>query len=378
MPKLLIVVNYDYAFLSHRKAIAQRAVKEGYNVTVLAKDTGKSKEISDMGVEFVPMPGCPTGMNPVEELKTLMFLIDFYKKTRPDVVHHVVLKNVMWGSIAARMTRVPGVLNAVCGLGVMFKMPLGNKARLILKLIRFGSRRRNLLTLFQNSEDRSLFREAGIVNDNTCVFTKGSGVDLEEFSYRVPKDGDRIVIVFSGRMVEEKGVKVLVKSAEILREKYEGRIEFRLYGPLSSNPRAITREWLLDHCDGDYIKWIGDCDCDDMQTALAESHIMAFPSSYREGVPKAVIEACAIGRPIVTTDSVGCRDTVDEGINGYLIPVDNPELLADRLERLITDRGLRLRMGKASRRKAEAEFNVDNVVDVHMDTYRKLIQNCKK
>lgn len=372
MSKILIVVNYDYFFLSHRKAIARGAIEEGHDVVLMAKDTGRAKEIEDMGMRFIPMPGSPTGMNPVEELKTLKFLVDTYKKEKPDVVHHVVLKNVMWGSIASRLAKVPGVLNAVCGLGVMFNMPLGSKAYLIMKLIKWGASRKNILTIFQNNDDKQLFIDNGVVKEKECLYTKGSGVDLTEYRYVEPREKGKTVILFSGRMVEEKGVRTLTEAAAILRPTYGDRIEFRLCGALSSNPRAISKEWLEKECDGEYLKWYGDVE--DMFPMLADSDIVAFPSKYREGLPKSSIEACAVGRPLVTTDSVGCRDTVEDGINGFMIPVDDSRALADKLALLIEDKELRLRMGKAGRKKAEKEFDVRHVVDVHLKAYSKLIQ----
>lgn len=376
MPKLLFVVNYDFAFLSHRKAIACRAKELGFDIVVAAKATGHENIIKELGFKFIPMPGSPTGMNPIEELKTLKFLVDLYRKERPDIVHHVVLKNVMWGSLASRITKVPGVLNAICGLGVMFNMPLSKKAYLIMRLIKIGSRRNNILTIFQNDEDKNLFIENHVINESDCLYTKGSGVDLQEYAYQEPVDHEKVIIVFSGRMVEEKGVKTLVEAAKMLKPEYADKLEFRLCGALSTNPRAISKEWLDENCDGEYIKWLGNVE--NMPEMLRECDIVAFPSKYREGVPRSSIEACAIGRPIVTTDSVGCRDTVDDGVNGYIVEKDDVVGFAEKLSVLINDKDLRHRMGIASRKKAEREFNVDHVVDVHIKAYNELLKNSGK
>ena len=378
MAKVIIVANTDYFFLSHRKAIGARAISDGYEVIVAAKATDPAKvaEIQQMGARYIDLPGNPTGRNLMQELSTFRFLSRLYRKEHPDVVHHVGVKNVLWGSLAAKAVRVPGVLNAVCGLGVMFNMPLTRTAKMILRFIRFGASRKNALMLFQNTEDRELFQEYGIVDDKDCLFAKGSGVDLEEYAYTPPLPHDKTIVAFSGRMVEDKGVKVLVEAASLLKEKYGYSLEFRLCGGLSTNPNALSAQWLADHCDGSYIRWMGNRT--DMVEMLTQCDIMAFPSYYREGVPKAVIEATAIGRPIVTTDSVGCRDTVDEGINGFLVPPRDAQALADAIEKLHLNPEMRLDMGRASRRKAEKEFDIREVVDLHSSAYKSLIENSYK
>lgn len=375
MAKIIIVANTDFFFLSHRKAIGARALNDGHEVIVLAKATDPEKvaEIRNMGLQFVDLPGNPTAKNPFEEIKTFNFLVNFFRKEQPDVVHNVTIKNVLWGSLAGRIARVPGVLNAICGLGFIFSMPKSQTAKMILRLIKIGVRRPNTLMLFQNSEDRDFFRQHHIVKEEDCLFSKGSGVDLKEYDYAPPKPHEKTVIVYSGRMVEDKGVKVLVEAANLLREKYGDRLEFRLCGGLYSTPNALSAQWLADNCDGSYIRWMGKRS--DMAEMLAQCDIMVFPSYYREGVPKAVIEATAVGRPIITTDSVGCRDTVDEGVNGLLVPPKDPVALAEAIEKLHLDPARRLDMGRASRKKAEMEFDVKNVVEIHAKAYRQLIDN---
>ena len=171
-------------------------------------------------------------------------------------------------------------------------------------------------------------------------------------------------------MLREKGVEDLVKAAEILRPEYEGKIEFLLCGDLSHNPCAMTREEILNLVDGKYIKWLGHRS--DVVELLTQSDIMCLPSYYREGVPRSLIEASAIGRPIVTTDSVGCRDTVVDGVNGYLVPVHSPEKIAEALKKLIDNPELRKKMGEESRKIAEREYDVNAVAATHLDIYESL------
>lgn len=371
MTKLYIVVNEDRFFLSHRKDIALRAQLAGYDVTVVCKDTGRKQEILDIGLKWISLPINPTGVNLGEELRTFHFLLKLYKRRRPDIVHHVGLKNVLWGGLAARMAGVPAVVNAICGLGVLFSgNRLSLRARLVMTVLRLSGRRPDIIYIFQNHEDMHLFVDYKIVRPEHSVLIKGSGVDLNKCGYSEEPAEGKVRVIFTARMVREKGTLVLCEAAELLRGEMQEHVEFLLCGALSQNPDAISRQELEAHCDGSYIRWLGYRD--DARRLVRDSHILAFPSYYREGVPLSLIEAAAIGRPIVTTDSIGCRDTVDDGVNGFLVPPRDAHALADRLRRLINDRELRIRMGRKGREKAEREFSLDTVIETHLDVYNRL------
>lgn len=174
-------------------------------------------------------------------------------------------------------------------------------------------------------------------------------------------------------MVKEKGVLVLIEAAEKLRKDYSDKIDFWLCGGLSNNPNGIKESELRAKCDGSYIQWLGFRT--DVKELLQKACIVAFPSYYREGVPKSLIEAAAIGRPIITTNSIGCKDTVEDGFNGFLIPIKNSDVLADKLKILIDNKDLRLKMGKNSRKIAERDFSLENVVNKHLEIYNHLISN---
>ena len=372
MNKLIIIVNEDRFFLSHRKDIAVRALQEGFEVLVACKDTGQMQAVRDLGLRVVDLPINPTGMSLGAEMETFRFLCRLFRTERSDVVHLVGLKAALWGGLAGRLTGVPGMLMAYSGLGVMFGSErLSVTAKGVLMALRWGHRGRRSLALFQNDEDRDLFLAHRVVRPEQCRFIKGSGVDLTEFAFRPDPDNARVQVIFTGRMVREKGALLLCDAAERLRERYASRAQFLLCGRLSNTPGSLTQEELEARLDGDYIQWLGLRS--DVKELLSGANIFAFPSFYREGLPKSVIEAEAIGMPVVTTDSVGCRDTVEDGVNGFLIPVQDVEALTDRLARLIDDRELRLRMGRASREKAEREFSLSDVVRKHMDLYRELL-----
>lgn len=371
MKKLILVINEDRFFLSHRTPVALKAAANGWVVTLVVKDTGRIKEIEAMGFKTLDLPVNPTGMNPVEEFKTLLFLYKLYKKNPDAIIHHVGLKNMLWGGIASRLTKTKGVVYAVSGLGTLFGENTSKMlSKVLLRILRFGLSKKNVAVIFQNHDDERQFIESGTVRKETIYFIKGSGVDLNKLAYSEPSDHNRLSIIFTGRMLAEKGVMDLVQAAELLRSEYEDKIEFLLCGGLSSNPSAISESYMQSIADGRYIKWLGHRT--DIGELLQKSDIMCFPSYYREGVPKSLLEASAIGRPIVTTDSIGCRDTVEEGVNGFIVPKHNPEAIAEALKKLIEDKDLRLSMGRESRRIAERDYDVERVAEIHMDIYRHL------
>ena len=371
--KLFIIVNVDWFFLSHRLPVALAAQKAGWDVTIVTADTGKLKDIEDKGLKVISLPMSRSGMNIKEELGTLSFLYKLYKKERSDVVHHVGMKTILWGTLAAKFASVLGIVNAVSGLGGFFAED--NKsmlAKVMPKVLKFSHNQKNLLVIFQNQEDRTMYVKKGIISDSQARFIKGSGVNLQEFCYTPePLDG-KVKIILTARMIVEKGIFLLTEAAEKLRTEYEDKVEFWLVGGLDDHPGAITKEQLDKVCDGKYIKWLGYRT--DVKELLQQSHIVAFPSYYMEGLPKSLIEACAIGRPIITTQSIGCKDTVDDCVNGFLIPPKDVDALASKLRVLIDNPEMRESMGKASRAKAEKEFSLDVVIEEHLKIYNELVE----
>lgn len=384
MRKLLMIVNEDRFFLSHRKEIALAAKRAGWDVTVVCKDTGRWDEMQALGLKTMELPINPTGMNLKQELRTWWFLYTLYINNRDAIVHHVGLKNILWGGLAAKLAKVHGVVNAVSGLGAIFSGDkMGMMAKGILAVMRFSNKRKRVKVIFQNEEDKNLFLNSGVVKESQVEFIKGSGVDLNDFRYVPEPDSDTLKVVFTARMVKEKGVIELIEAAERLRKEYEGRLEFWLCGRLAVNADAVSKEELETRCDGRYIKWLDFQK--DIKSILEQCHIMAFPSYYREGVPKSLIDACAVGRPIVTTSSIGCKDVVDDGVNGFLVCPEGlnnkdkiknnkafVEALAERLRILIEDKALRIKMGRAAREKAEREFSIEHVIEKHLEIYSRL------
>lgn len=371
--RLFIVVNVDWFFLSHRKDVALAAKEAGWDVTIVTADTGKLNDIEALGLKTINLPMSRSGMNIVQELKTLNWLHKLYKREKPDVVHHVGMKTILWGTLAAKFSRVHGVVNAISGLGGFFAEDnKGLLARVMPMVLRFSHNRKNLLCIFQNDEDKGLYVKNGIIKPEQARYIKGSGVNLKVFSYVPEPEDGKVKVILTARMIVEKGVFILTEAAERLREKYGKTVQFQLIGGLDDHPGAITKEQLDAICDGEYITWLGYRT--DVRDLLRQCHIVAFPSYYMEGLPKSLIEATAVGRPIITCNSVGCKETVVDGVNGYLIPTKNVDALVEKLDILLADKELRVLMGKAGRAYAEEWFDIETVIDRHLIIYSELVK----
>lgn len=371
--KLFIVVNVDWFFLSHRLPVAFAAKEAGWDVTIITADTGKLKDIEAKGLKVINLPMSRSGMNIFHELGTLRFLKKLYSQEKPDVVHHVGMKTILWGTLAAKFAKVKGVVNAISGLGGFFAEDnQGLLSKVMPKVLKFSHNRKNLLCIFQNDDDWGLYVKNGIIKHEQGRFIKGSGVSLEEFCYTPePADG-KIRVILTARMIVEKGIFLLTEAAERLRKKYEDKVEFLLVGGLDDHPGAIAKEQLDAVCDGKYIQWLGYRT--DVCDLLKSCHIVAFPSYYMEGLPKSLIEADAIGRPVITSNSVGCKETVIDGETGFLIQPKDVDALTEKLDLLLSNVELRQQMGKKAREYAEKYFDIEVVKQRHLDIYNELVK----
>jgi glycosyltransferase involved in cell wall biosynthesis len=373
MKKLLMVANVDWFFISHRLCIAQEAKKKGWEVFVAGENTGRANEIINQGITFIDIKFSRSGINPFEELLTLYKFIKLYKEINPDIIHHITLKPVIYGSLVAKILKIKGVVNAISGLGYNFTEDRKSMVqKVMLSIMKYGFNRNNLVIIFQNENDQKELTELRVIHPgNAIVRIKGSGVDLEKFYESPFPSFERIKILLPIRMLWDKGVKELRDASDILKEKYYDKVQFILSGLADEDNKAgVPASYLNDWQDGNFVKWIGYQK--NMVEVYQDSHIVVLPS-YREGMPKSLIEACAIGRAIVTTNAIGCRECVDEGINGYKVSVYSSQELANALEQLINNHAMIKVMGHNSRIKSEEEFNVNNVIRIHLETYNKLL-----
>ncbi len=369
--KLFLVVNVDWFFLSHRLPIALEAKNRGYEVTIFTIDTGKKEEIESYGFRCIPLPLSRSGTRFLDELKVVWLLYNYYKKERPQIVHHVTVKPVTYGSLAAKLARVPKVVNALAGLGFLFINADQNKfLHWALNLIfRYSFNNPQIRFILQNKDDLDMIQNLNILKPNQIKLIKGSGLDLNHYSYCQEPSDEIIKVVLPARMLWDKGVGEFVEAANLLYSKYKNCAEFILAGMADlENVSGISILQLEKWSNTKVVTWVGFQE--DVKKMVSNAHIIVLPS-YREGLPKSLIEACAIGRPIVTTNVPGCREVVNNGINGILVPVKNVDALANAIERLILDRELRVSMGLEGRKMAEKEFSIEKVIDETFELYNK-------
>jgi len=366
-PLLALLVSEDWYFLSHRLRLAEAAIARGYRVVLLTRVGRDAEPIRRVGIEVVPFDQSRSGFNPVTELRTLLRLIHAYRRLGPDAVFHVALKPVLFGSAAARLgiRRAPRI-NTLGGLGFVFADD-GGRLRPLRWLVRQALRLllRDDEVIVQNGLDRALLVNAVGLAPARVHLIPGAGVDLARFEPRPePTDGP-VTAVLVARMLWDKGVGELVEAARILRGRGH-RLRVRLVGRIDpANPRHIEAAQLQAWSAEGLVEWIGHRD--DIAAVWADSHIAVLPSYYREGLPKALMEAAACARPIVTTDQPGCRDAIIPGETGLLVPPREPTALADAIEQLARDRTLRLRLGRAARADAEARFSDVNINGAILD-----------
>lgn len=370
--RLLFVVNNPAFFMSHRVSVALAAQRAGYDVHVATMDGPAVADIEALGMTHHAIPMTRSGKHPLQELGTLLALLRLFRHVRPQVVHLVTIKPVLYGGIAARLARVPGMVAAISGLGFVF---LSNSLKMrlvravVARLYRLALGHRNSRVIFQNGADRDLLKSLGAVRDEQVVLIRGAGVDLDLCRALPEPPVPPVVVTMVARLLRDKGVQEFVQAARLLRERGVP-VTMRLVGGVDAgNPASATpaevEAWQREGC----VEALGERA--DVPQLYADSHIAVLPS-YREGLPKSLIEAAACGRAVVTTDVPGCRDAIDPGKTGLLVPVRDPQALADAIARLAGDATQRQAMGAAGRALAEREFNIERVARIHVDLYDTL------
>lgn len=369
---ILYLVTEDWYFWSHRLPFARAARDAGARVVVAARFQNHRDRIAAEGFVAQPIPFDRSGLNPVRDLATLRAIIAAYRWHRPDLVHHVAAKPVLYGGIAAWLTGVPAVVQAMAGLGFLF---LNDRAktrairRLFLAVVRVSVRRRGSRLIVQNDDDRAVFRVAG-VPDARIVRIAGSGVDAVHFAPSPEPPGPPVALCVS-RMLSDKGIVELVEAARLLRQ-HGVALTVRLVGGTDANPASIPQAQLDAWAAEGVVQVAGPSH--EIAGEYARSHIAVLPS-YREGLPKSLLEAAACGRPIVATDVPGCREICRDGETGLLVPARDPEALAEALARLAGDPALRARLGAAGRALVEAELSQEVIVGQTLALYRALLDD---
>lgn len=367
-----IVVNEASFFLSHRLAIAQGAIREGYGVSIWCPTSPASARFHSLGLRHRPMRGFRGKAGVLQELSSIADLLVLAIRFRPNLMHLVTSKPILFGGIIARFLRIP-VIVAVSGLGFVFggDDPQRRIIRsLVVTMYRFALRNPRSIVIFQNDDDRELFLRLGIGSAARSVVIKGSGTDLNGFNPD-RREGGQKTFILPARLLAEKGVRDFVAAARIVRERgFEAR--FILQGdPDPGNPTAVAASELHEWEAEGVIAW--NRYTDEIGRALSEADIVVLPSYYREGLPKTLIDAAAAGRAAITTDWPGCRDAIVVGKTGLLCRPRDPVDLAEKMIWFLENPDSIISMGRNAREHAERNFDIAMVVMRHLELYRVLL-----
>ncbi len=370
--KIVFVVNTPGFFLSHRLPLAKAAKNTGLEVHVATANGPGIDTILSNGFVHHVVPFSRSGQNPYLEMKTIFFLLRLFYRLRPRLVHLVTIKPVLYGGLVSRILGIDAVVFAVSGLGTVFleKSVIGKfRKAFVLFFFRAAFKNKRYAAIFQNIDDQNELISSRVVLKSRSYIIKGSGVALHEYPF-YPEPNGRVVVAMAARLLKDKGVYEFVQAARLLDQKGVN-VEMRLIGaPDHGNPTSITQQELDAWSKEGVISLLGHRE--DIAHQYAVAHIACLPS-YREGLPKGLIEAAACGRCIVTTDVPGCRDAIIPEKTGVLVPVKDAAALAAALEALVKSPLKRQRMGRAGRNLAESVFAIENIVEKHLHIYNSLL-----
>jgi glycosyltransferase involved in cell wall biosynthesis len=372
-PRLLYLITEDWYFWSHRLDLARAARDVGFDVTIATRVTDHGEQIQGEGFNLVPLSLFRRSRNPLRELGAIMELVRVYRRVQPHLVHHVAMKPILYGSLVAWVVRVPVVLNAFAGLGYLFtnsERQRGGLPWVLRAALRSTIGRSGSTVLFQNEADRDELVNAGIVRTSRTRIIAGSGIDINAFSVKPSPPGIPLVVLPS-RMLWDKGVGEFVQAARDLKGK-GADARFVLVGRCDEdNPAAIRRQQLAQWVGEGAVEWWGHRD--DMPTVYEGATLVVLPS-YREGLPKVLLEAAACGKAIVATDVPGCRDVVQDRINGILVPPKDSPALAKAIASLLSDQRTREAMGCRSREMAVAKWAGPKIIEQVLNLYNDMLK----
>ena len=379
--KIIINLTEDWFFVSHFLGRAVEARKSGYEVYISCNETSKRKIIENNNIKFLPLALDRRGINPLYEFFIILKYCFLFYKIKPDIVHNVGSKPIIYGSIAAKFLNIKSLINAPIGLGFAFSSDTF-RAKLLKPVLIFllsqtlnkhhGKGKENIV-IFENSDDMNYFIRRKIVNKADARLIRGAGVEID-YKYKKKKKINKnihknITIALVARMLKDKGIFEFVEAAKILKKK-NIQSRFLLIGDIDpKNPSSLKTKTLKTWHEKGIIEWLGWID--DIKKILLETDVLCLPS-YREGLPKSLLEGAAMGLPLVTTNTIGCRDVVEDGLNGFLVPIKDSENLALAIEKLIIDKDLRAKMGKESFKLAISKFSSKIINSQTISLYNQL------
>jgi len=367
---IAISANTSWYIYNFRKNTIISLIEQGYKIMAIAPQDEYSNKLSELGCQLIHIDIDQGGTNPVRDLKTLFDFQLIYRKYSIDVVLNFTPKNNIYSTFAASLNGTKSI-NNIAGLGILFinESITSKIARFLYKI----SQSKASKLFFQNEDDRKLFLNKKITTTVETDCLPGSGVDLSRFIVSPTSNDGTVRFLLIARMLYDKGIGQYVEAARVLKAKHGHNVELCLLGFLDvNNPSAVSKQDMQSWVDEGIVNYLGTSD--NVEQEIAKVDCMVLPSYYREGVPKSLLEAGAMGKPIVTTDNVGCRETVDDGINGFLCEPRSSASLIEKLELIMNMTHVeRLAMGEKSRIKIESEFDERIVINKYLDAIKKCL-----
>jgi len=367
--KILYIVNVDWFFVSHRLPIALKAIKKGYEVHLACEITDQEDYLKSLGIKIHRVKFKRGWSGVLFDLKSIFSLGKIINTLKPDICHSVTIKPVLYGGMLSRLFSVKKSVLAISGLGYVFinnNLKLKILRQFIIFLYKCAISKSTTL-IFQNESDREYFTKRKLCDYSQTELVMGSGVDLKYFNFQ-PEDKGVMNIIFLGRLLKDKGIEEFCRAAEIILLKHDF-VQFKIFGDFDQeNPQGINIEYLKTKYNNPNITFHGHTN--NVREALRNSNIVVLPS-YREGMPKTLLEAASCGRAIITTDVPGCRDAIVNNQTGLLVEVKNAISLSDAMQNLIFSNKLREEFGKNGRKFAERNFDINEVIKRHINIYER-------
>lgn len=364
MKKIAISANTSWYIYNFRKNTIVTLIERGFKVYVIAPKDNYTKRLESLGVVFFNISIDSSGTNPLKDLLTILAFYKIYRKIQLDLVLNFTPKNNIYSTLVARVTGVK-TINNIAGLGSLF-INESISSKIVRFLYRYSQSKADFI-FFQNEEDRALFKYHKIAENVNSDRLPGSGVDLSRFVLSPAIDDGVVRFLLIARMLFDKGIEQYVDAARALKNMYGNSVEFKLLGFLDvDNPSAVSRAQMNKWVDEGVVSYLGTSD--NVEAEIAKVDCVVLPSYYREGVPKSLLEAGAMGKPIVTTNNVGCRETVVDGLNGFICEPRSTESLTQALKKIIViSHNERLLLGRNSRYKVEQEFDEKIVINKYLN-----------
>jgi glycosyltransferase involved in cell wall biosynthesis len=368
--KILYTSNNAWYLFNFRLSLMQAMLERGWEVIAATPFDPYANKLTAHGIGFLETPLSRSSMNPFNDLAYFLRLWRSFRHAKPDIVHSFSIKPVIYGSFAARLARVPGIVNSIPGLGYIFLR--GGIIKQLAGLLYKLALRPPAQIIFQNQEDMDLFIKMRLVVAKQACLIRGSGVNINYFNSEnitITEDSDCTTFLLLARMLWDKGIAEFVEAAKKVRAENPATRFILLGGSDFGNPAAVPENWLKEQHEQGYVEWVDHVD--DVRPYLAASSVVVLPSSYKEGLPRSLLEAGAMAKPIITTDIPGCRDIVQDGLNGIIVPVKDEQSLAKAMLALSQNKAWREAMGQAGRKRVTEFFDDYIIIRETLEVYRQ-------